>query len=276
MSPGQRKQERGSAWTAQAVYAVVLVGLLWVGLQPLKRGAEAPSLPSLLPGILTMPAASGQALGATPSPKENLDLPYDAAGEASSEEEAPEILSFYGRGYEASAIVFALDESGSMSDQGRWQLQTREVMRSLRELSARSEFGVVYYGSRVSAFRKSPARAEEGPKAQALQFVNSRKPNGDTCIGEGVIEALKIVRQSKSKHRAVIVTSDGRPDVCATGDRATPEQVRQLLARTAAANPDGSVQVHTIFVGRGTEKEAIAFMRRLALQHNGMFRLLAN
>ena len=85
----------------------------------------------------------------------------------------------------------------------------------------------------------------------------------------------KIVQRSSSRHRAVIVTSDGRPDVCATGNRATPAEQQRILQQTLAANPGRKVEVHTIFVGRSNDPDAISFMRLLARTHNGTFRLVS-
>ena len=161
-----------------------------------------------------------------------------------------------------------------MRDQGRWQLQTREVIRAINQLSGTAEFSVVYYGSRVSAYRNQPVAASGSNKASGISFIQSRNPAGDTCIAEGTIKALQIVRRSGSSHRAVVVTSDGRPDVCATGDRATPSQQQILLQQTVSANPGLAVEVHTIFVGRGNDSAAIEFMKKLARAHRGTFRLV--
>ena len=219
--------------------------------------------------------SSGQELGL--GLKANLDLPVNAgAGSEDEDEDAPEIVLFYGSQYEATAICFALDESGSMQDQGRWQLQTREVTRAIKQLSPAAEFSVVYYGSRVTVFRNKPVSANGANKAAGISFIQSRNPSGDTCIGEGTTKALKIVRQSGSSHRAVIVTSDGRPDVCATGNRANETEQQRILQQTVVANPGLKVQVHTIFVGRSNDPGAISFMRRLARSHNGTFRLVTN
>ncbi len=230
----------------------------------------------LLLVVLTLvrPAAStGQSIDL--GLKANLDLPFNAgAGSEDEDEDAPEIVLFYGAQYEATAICFALDESGSMRDQGRWQLQTREVTRAINQLSGTAEFSVVYYGSRVTAFRNQPVKAGPGNKAAGINFIQSRSPSGDTCIGEGTTKALQIVRRSSSSHRAVVVTSDGRPDVCATGDRATPAQQQRILQQTVAANPGLGVQVHTIFVGRSNDSAAIEFMKKLARAHRGTFRLV--
>ncbi len=230
----------------------------------------------LLLAVLTLvrPATSGQDLGL--GLKANLDLPFNAgAGSDDEDEDAPEIVLFYGAQYEATVICFALDESGSMSSEGRWQLQTREVTRAINQLSGTAEFSVVYYGSRVTAFRNQPVAASGANKAAGISFIQSRSPQGDTCIGEGTTMALQIVRRSGSSHRAVVVTSDGRPDVCATGDRATPAQQQRILQQTVAANPGLGVQVHTIFVGRSNDSDAIAFMKHLARAHSGTFRLVS-
>ncbi len=64
--------------------------------------------------------------------KTNLDLPYNAGGASENEDEdAPEIVVFYGSMYEASAVVFCLDESLSMRKAGRWEVQKKEVVRTI-------------------------------------------------------------------------------------------------------------------------------------------------
>ncbi len=225
--------------------------------------------------LVRLAPSSGQELGL--GLKANLDLPFNAgAGSEDEDEDAPEIVLFYGAQYEATAICFALDESGSMSNEGRWQLQTREVTRAINQLSTTAEYSVVYYGSRVTSFRNRPVAASAANKSAGISFIRSRNPTGDTCIGEGTTMALRIVRRSGSSHRAVIVTSDGRPDVCATGNRASPTEQQRILQQTLAANPGLGVQVHTIFVGRANDPDAISFMRLLARAHNGSFRLVSN
>lgn len=202
----------------------------------------------------------------------NLDLPYDAGGTSSQEELAPEVIFFFGQAYEASAVVFALDESGSMKKQGRWQLQSREVIRAIAQLNSHADFGVLYYGNRVTPFSERPVRATVGRKGAAVSFVSSRRPAGNTCLFEGLLRALTIVGRSSNPYRAVILTSDGRPDFCPTGDRATAAQVDLLIGKTLAANPGLKIKVHTVWVGSGSDVGAIAFMKHLGAAHGGTFR----
>jgi len=211
-------------------------------------------------------------VGQDASLKANLDLPYNAQGDAEEEEDAPEVVVFFGQSYEANALVFALDQSGSMSENGRWQLQTREVNKAISELTERVDLGVVYYSSTVNAFREVPIRAIALNKTAAHGYIASRQPAGDTCLAEGLVKALEIVRKSEAKHKVVVVTSDGKPDICATGHQASPSEIEGLIQKTVAANPGRQVTVHTIWVGAGTDNEAITFMKKLAAAHGGTFR----
>ena len=69
-----------------------------------------------------------------------------------------------------------------------------------------------------------------------------------------------------------IVTSDGKPDICSTGDLASGEQFDALIQKTLDANPGRQVKLHTVWVGSVVDEQAIEFMKRLAAAHGGTFR----
>jgi Mg-chelatase subunit ChlD len=238
-----------------------------MGQKRIWRGPLLLVVPLFLLFFLARPSASSE--------KENLDLPFDAIGETEEEELAPEIVVFYGAVYEADGLFFALDESGSMDYQGRWELQTREILRTISEMSDRAEFGVVFYATGVSAFRDAPVTATEGSKQAAKAWVQSRHPQGDTCLAEGTVRALQIAAKSKAKHRSVIVTSDGKPDICSTGQGATGDQLGGLIQKTLQANPGRRIKVHTIWVGEVNDPVPMEFMKRLATAHGGTFRAVS-
>ena len=206
--------------------------------------------------------------------KANLDLPYNAFGVSEEEELAPEVVYFFGQSYESDAIVFALDESGSMNDNNRWTMQTREVVRAMMQLSDAAEFGLVYYASGVKTFRGQPVTATSNNTGSAVAFIMSRRPTGDTCLFEGLERALRIVKRSSAKRRAVVVTSDGMPDYCPTGDRLTQSQLDTAMQRSLALNSGLKIKVHTVWVGAGSDRAAIDFMKRLARAHGGTFKLV--
>ena len=206
--------------------------------------------------------------------KENLDLPYDAAGESGEEEEAPEIIVFYGRSYEAQAVVFCLDESLSMRRHGRWETQQREIIRAISELSSAVEFGVVFYGDGAHAFRPQLVRASGGNKQAAIAFVTGRQMSFGTCLGPGIVKSLKMLTRAESRHRAVIVAGDGRPTSCpyVRGSESDPGIANRVLTQSRAANVGNQSKVHTILVGTGASNRDKEFMQRLASLHRGTYR----
>lgn len=222
------------------------------------------------------PAAFGQ--GALPL-KANLDLPFDAAGSDERDEEAPEVIFFYGGVYEASAVVFCLDESKSMRKHSRWDLQKREVTRAVFDLTERAELGLVLYSREVAAFREKLVTASQGNKAAVVSFMNSRQLKGGTCVGQGTIKSLQLLRPSQSEYRAVIVAGDGRPTARCGGSSGGSRDAafyQRLLDQTVSANPGLEVRVHTIFVGTASDTDAMNFMRQLAQRHRGTFRAVTH
>lgn len=206
--------------------------------------------------------------------KVNLDLPYNAVGSSEEDEDAPEIVTFYGSMYEASAVVFCLDESKSMSKAGRWQVQQKEVIRAISELSDEAEIGLVFYGAGSYAFRKSLVPATRATKAAMAQWVSGRQLSLGTCLGPGVVDSLKMLQRAQSTHRAVIVSGDGRPTSCpfVRGSGQDPRVAEQALAETVAANPGLQIRVHTVLVGNDVTARDVDFMKKLAQLHRGTYR----
>ena len=215
--------------------------------------------------------------GGLSSAKANLDLPFNAGGTTEEDEDAPEIVSFYGSMYEASAVVFCLDESKSMSKAGRWATQQKEIIRAITELSDQAQVGLVFYGDRSYSFRKSLVTASKTTKASMIRWVIGRQLSLGTCLGGGVVDSLRLLQRAESQHRAVIVAGDGRPTSCpfVRGSGQDPRVMEQVLMETLSANPGMQIRVHTILVGNNVTPRDIDFMRKLARLHRGTYRRVA-
>ena len=94
-------------------------------------------------------------IGSTRNVKENLDLPFDAVGESESEEDAPEVVIFYGQQLEGDGFFYTIDRSGSMQDSGELGRAKQEVSRNVSEFSFRTQFGVVFFDSGLQRFPSS-------------------------------------------------------------------------------------------------------------------------
>ncbi len=249
--------------TSLVVGSIVILGCLLLQRPPL---ASSPTGSDLTGGDLT----SGLS-------KANLDLPFNAGGSSEEDEEAPEIVSFYGSMYEASAVVFCLDESLSMRKAGRWETQQKEIIRAITELSDQAQVGLVFYGDRSYSFRKSVVGANKATKAGMIQWVVGRQLSLGTCLGGGVVDSLRMLQGAAGKHKAVIVAGDGRPTSCpfVRGSGQDPRVAQQVLMETLSANPGMQIKVHTILVGNNVTNRDIDFMRKLAQLHRGTFRRVA-
>ena len=73
--------------------------------------------------------------------KKNLDLPLDVRGANSTnnEEDAPEVVTFYGQTVEGDAFFYVVDRSCSMGGQGELQRAKQEISRNITEFSSKTE-----------------------------------------------------------------------------------------------------------------------------------------
>jgi hypothetical protein len=101
-------------------------------------GATVKSTVSLCAFILSLgltlfvSPAYCQDLGGGVATKENLDLPFDSIGESEEEEDAPEIVTFYGQQLEGDGIFYVIDRSSSMGDRGELAIAKTELARNSR------------------------------------------------------------------------------------------------------------------------------------------------
>ncbi len=231
--------------------------------------------------LATVPAPS-QSIGVSGGSfrKENLDLPFDAVGEAGESEEAPEIIVFYGQGYEATDIVFVLDESLTMNRQTRFQIEKREANRAISEMHTDSRFNVVFFGGQTTSFRRRMIEATTSNKRAAAAFVNGRATNLGTCLGEAVVEALRMLQRGGSRFPAVLLVSDGTPTRCPfvpSGDCAGRRRVVETVLSNIRSANTSRVPIHALLVGQEDRCAGLAreFMTRVADSSSGTFRSLA-
>jgi len=196
--------------------------------------------------------------------KANLDLPFDAAGpeDDEDEEEAPEIVVFYGQQFESDGIFFCVDKSGSMTGQA-WKRCQDEVVRNILQFSEKVQFGIVFFDDRISKFPKTnrPAEATPAMKVAAQAMVMSVQPGNGSCYVEGIIEALNFANLSTVKRRLVILLGDG--EVICNGNLGIRQQ---CLDEVKSRNTSG-VKINTLCISCQSED----FMKALAAQNGGSF-----
>jgi len=200
--------------------------------------------------------------------KENLDLPYDAIGLNEEEEDAPEVVSFYGQTLEGDGFFYVIDKSGSMQDSGELTIAKREVIKNIGEFSERVQFGIFFFDKGLTKFPSSgaPAEANPGMKSSAISFTQSTAGGSGSCPQAGLVAALNMANQASSKHKVIVYLGDGG-GTCPGSDE--EPYLRQTLAAVSAQNWQ-RIQINSIGVlqyGAVNEK----FMKDLASMNGGTY-----
>ncbi len=211
--------------------------------------------------------------------KENLDLPYDACLEPEEEEDAPEILVFYGQVYEADAFVFVFPIHWGMGDPGYGELDVvkRAIKKAISEFSSQVELGVIAVDGEVQEYPLSgqAVRATEYAKREAVDFVMRQQPRMDEiCLLDGLLAGLDMARTAAARRKAVMYVGDGITLCWKSG---TPDSdLDRVLRQITAANSD-RVRIHCVKTWDPEEQSkgsgyAEGFLRHLAESNNGTYR----
>ncbi len=216
---------------------------------------------SLFGGLLSVQAVMAS-LHSGSEPRIPLDLPSGGLVAGEEEEEAPEVINFYGNFYEGDAFFWCLDRSGSMLILARLEILKQEISRAVNSLSDQAEFSLVAFSSNTTAWSSSPRLATLDHKAAATAWVNNLVAHGNTCVGSAAVEALGIARRSRLKHRQLIVVSDGLP-YCG-GQLTASEDLTNITNANYERLP-----IHTLFLG--DDSEGRHFMQNLAAANGGTF-----
>ncbi len=227
------------------------------------RKIDSILLAFVLSALLTVPAGRS-AFAQEGNLKANLDLPFDAAGENEEEEEAPEVIVFYGQQFEADFFCFVADRSSSMQG-ARWTKLQKEVIKSITGFSDRVQFGIVFIANQVTKFPASgqPADANPGQKGAAIAMISSTPTDHGSCYMKGLTEGLSFAAKSSAKRKVLICLGDGEVSCSATGEN--PEIV---LSAVKARNVMGA-KINTIGIAVVSGEQ---FMKSLAAQNNGTYR----
>jgi hypothetical protein len=207
--------------------------------------------------------SGGQSLG-----KQNLDLPFDALSLAEDDENAPEVIVFYGQSYEGDGIFYALDRSSSTAN-GELEREKQEVVRNLNEFSPHITFAVVFYDQGIRKYPPSgrPAQADAGGKSGAISWVLSQQTGGGSCAPKGITECLKYVAQSPARRNVIIWLGDGYTHCPGQSDWQRYGQ--QGLVEIKALNIKNA-QINAIAVGPDSEVYA-PWPKALAAQNRGTY-----
>ena len=167
---------------------------------------------SVLCSPLVFSAPVGDGAGAARRP---LDLPSGGTTHSEEEEEeAPDLIHFYGHDHEGDNFVWVLDISGSMGDETGGELIDQlkmEFSQAVTSLSRTSSFSALAFDNNLYPFDMVSRMAVPSRKNAAISWCNGLIAEGATCLTVATITGLEISRTRQTDSTRLIIVGDGVP-----------------------------------------------------------------
>jgi uncharacterized protein YegL len=124
-------------------------------------------------------------------------------------------------------IVFVLDTSGSMADEGKMEKARAALLFGIRTLRDGDKFNVINFAGEEHLMENGLIHADSNGKKRGEEFIKNLQPTGGTNINDSLIAALKQFSDSNRPKMLVFMT-DGLPTVGET-------DVTRIVANLAKA-----------------------------------------
>jgi hypothetical protein len=142
--------------------------------------------------------------------------------------------------YAAKDIVFVLDTSGSMNDEGKMEKAREALLFGVKSLHAEDRFNVISFAGEERLMESAMITADEKGRARGEEFVRKLRATGGTNINDALRAAFKQFSASDRPKMLVFLT-DGLPTVGETN-------ITRIIENSHAARIPG-VRLFTFGVG---------------------------
>ncbi|HMF56382.1 MAG TPA: VIT and VWA domain-containing protein, partial [Pyrinomonadaceae bacterium] len=160
--------------------------------------------------------------------------------------------------YTAKDIVFVIDTSGSMAEEGKMQKARAALLFGVRNLRAEDRFNIVSFAGEEHLMENGLIAATPQGRSRGEDFVNSLRPNGGTNINDALQAAMKQFDHS-ARPKIIVFLTDGLPTVGETA----PQRIINNSHRAEASG----VRLFTFGVGYDVNTN---LLDRLASENGGV------
>ena len=133
----------------------------------------------------------------------------------------------------AKDVVFVLDTSGSMAEEGKMDKAKAALRHGVGSLNPRDRFNVISFAGEERLMSERLINADDDGKKQAREFIERMRATGGTNINDALMAAFKQI-QSGDRPQMVVLITDGQPTVGETkagGIQANVKQANKAGAR---------------------------------------------
>ncbi len=146
-------------------------------------------------------------------------------------------------------VVFVLDTSGSMADDGKIDQARGALKFCLASLNEKDRFGLVTFATEANAYKPELEAAGKDAVRKAIEHVEKNvRATGGTAIDEALAAALKM-NTAKDRPFMVVFLTDGEPTL---GERDPAAILKNVKGRTLE-----NVRVFSFGVGYNVNRELL-------------------
>ncbi len=157
-------------------------------------------------------------------------------------------------------IVFVLDTSGSMADEGKIEKAKNALLFGVRTLRDGDRFNIINFAGEEHLMERGLIAADAAGKRRGEEFVKNLRPTGGTNINDSMIAAMKQFSRGDRPKMMVFMT-DGNPTVGVT-------DAEKIVVNLKSAQ-DKDVDVRIFPFGFGYDVNTV-LLDRIGTENNGI------
>jgi Ca-activated chloride channel family protein len=162
--------------------------------------------------------------------------------------------------YSAKDVVFVVDTSGSMAEEGKMEKARAALLYGVRILRPQDRFNIISFAGEEHLMEARLIPADEKGRARGEAFVKSLKPVGGTNINQSLLASLRqFGDMDRERPKMLVFMTDGLPTVDETN-------VSRIIDNVRKATRPG-VRLFTFGVGYDVNT---ALLDKLAAENGGV------
>ncbi|HEY2964073.1 MAG TPA: VIT domain-containing protein [Pyrinomonadaceae bacterium] len=161
--------------------------------------------------------------------------------------------------YSAKDVVFVVDTSGSMAEEGKMEKARAALLYGVRILRPQDRFNVISFAGEEHLMESGLIAADDKGRQRGEAFVKVLKPVGGTNINQSLLASLnQFSENNRERPKIVVFLTDGLPTVGITN-------VSQIVENVRKASKPG-VRLFTFGVGYDVNT---SLLDKLAAENGG-------
>src|SRR5207253_11073287 len=129
------------------------------------------------------------------------------------------------REYSAKDIVFVLDTSGSMAEEGKMEKARAALLYGIRILRPQDRFNVISFAGEEHLLETGMITADDQVRRRGEAFVQALRPVGGTNINQALLSSMHQFEPG-NRPKTLVFMTDGLPTVGATNPSRILEHLR--------------------------------------------------